>query len=125
MLRILSIKLLPELKHVYLGDNRAVKATAVGPVKLRGYSLDGVFYVPDLSCNLVSVSMLIKMGCTLQFLKEEARIELGSLNLVARAKRCFCGTPNGSTSIATIALTFGSPESPISLEAGIDWSNWY
>ena len=50
-------------------------------------SLDNVFYVPDLSCNLLSVSKLVQAGFSVHFAVQEARIGCpGGSDVVAAAK---------------------------------------
>ena len=65
---------LPTPKSILLGDNHTIVATAIGSVRIGSLiTLNNVFYVPDLRCNLLSVSKVVHLGLTVQFSKEEAR----------------------------------------------------
>ena len=87
---------IPERK-VVLGDGRAVKAVGFGSVNLskivNGLEIYGVLpdvlHVPDLFCNLLSVSKMANDGLTVQFYGDECVIKASDGRVLGKAKgRC-------------------------------------
>ncbi|EIW64624.1 uncharacterized protein TRAVEDRAFT_95541, partial [Trametes versicolor FP-101664 SS1] len=70
-----SFKELEHPKRVWLGDERYIHATGIGNIslhlkqdgKLEKAIVPGVYYVPDLDGNLLSVSHFVRRGYSVNF----------------------------------------------------------
>ena len=79
---------LPKDKKVYMGDGSEVPAYRVGTIELNtNLVLNGVFYVPDLTVNLCSVSTLDRDGLTVTFGNMRCAISRDGEDVI-------CGTGN-------------------------------
>ena len=83
--------------EVYVGDGRVLKVVGRGKVGLlmrlpggqaKRCVLQDVLHVPDLSCNLVSVSKASEMGKVTEFDESGCRLRKSDGTVVAMATRC-------------------------------------
>ena len=83
---------IPNAQEVTLGDGHKVEATAVGTVQLETLLPDGqmencqvihVLYVPQLSCNLLSVSKAIQTNNEVAFTKHGCEIRNNKNKIIA------------------------------------------
>ncbi|KAI0667431.1 hypothetical protein C8Q78DRAFT_958638, partial [Trametes maxima] len=88
-----SFKALERPKRVWLGDERYIFATGIGSVSLLLEQdgkhdkaiVPGVYYVPDLDGNLLSVSHFVRRGYTVNFEKGGCSIVNSSGDHIATA----------------------------------------
>lgn len=72
---------------VTLADGRSVPIRGVGTVRFKTKSrvihLEDVLFVPDLNCNLISVSKLTKKGCKVIFEEQQCHVYLNGQRLLS------------------------------------------
>ena len=101
-----------------LGDGRVVKAIGVGSINLRQVvngvetngTLQDVLHVPELLCNLLSVSKMAANGLSVNFCGDECVIKTTDGKVLGNAKQRqgvyrLSGVPRSTIEVASVART--------------------